>query len=108
MGVNAAIWRWTDAYDNSSKRHRLHTKMDDVHDAIMDGGTHEAQAEFDQRAFVAELEDELGPQAPDGDWLAEFYDRAVVINIPNSVAVEWLPRIYGVAKRHTLNVSAQV
>lgn len=108
MGVNAAIWRWTDAYDNSSKRHRLHTRMDDVHDEIMDGGTHVAQAEFDQRAFVVELEDELGPQTPDGDWLAELYDRAVVINMPNSVAVEWLPRIQRVANRHKLNVAAQL
>ena len=108
MGVNAAIWRWTEAYDNSSKRRRLHTKMDHVHDAIMDTGTHVAQAEFDQRAFVAELEGELGPQAPDGDWLAEFYDRAVVINMPNSVAVDWLPRIHRVAKRHSLNVAAQL
>jgi hypothetical protein len=108
VGVNAAIWRWTEAYDSVSKRSRLRTKMDDVHDAIMEGSIHVAQAEFDQRAFVADLERELGPQAPDGHWLAELYDRAVVINVPNAVAVEWLPRIYGVVKRHPLNVSAQV
>ena len=108
MSVNAAIWRWTEAYDNSSKRHRLHTKMGDVHDAIMDGGTHVAQAEFDQRAFVMDLAKDLGPPARDGDWLAEFYERAVVINMPNAVAVDWLPRIQRVANRHSLNVAAQL
>jgi hypothetical protein len=108
LGVNAAIWRWAEPYGTSSKRRRLHTKMDDVHDAIMDGGTHAAQAEFDQGSFVADLEEELGPQAPEGDWLAEFYDRSVVINMPNSVAIEWLPRIQGVANRHDLNVAAHL
>ena len=108
MGVNAAIWRWTEAYDNSSKRHRLHTKMGNVHDAIMDGDTHAAQAEFDQPSFVTDLEKELGPQAPEGDWIAEFYDKAVVINMSNSLAVEWLPRIQRVANRHKLNVVAEL
>jgi hypothetical protein len=108
LTVNAVIWRWTEAYDTSSKRHRLHTKMDDVHDAILSEGTHVAQAEFDQRAFVAELEKELGPQGPEGDWIAEYHDRAVVINMPNTVATDRIPRIHRVAQRHSLNTSAVV
>ena len=48
MSVNAAVWRWTTAYDTSSKRYRLGTRMGDVYDAIIEGDTHIAQEEFDQ------------------------------------------------------------
>ena len=107
MTVNAAIWRWTAAYDTPSRRHRLHVKMGDVYDVIIGGGTHAAQAEFDQQAFTADLRQELGPDAGQGgDWVAEHYDKAVVIHLPNAVAMERLPRIGRVAKRHSLNVSA--
>jgi hypothetical protein len=82
--------------------------MDDVHDAVMDGATHPGQAEFDQAAFVADLPPAIGPEAPEGDWNAEYYDRSVVINMPNAAAIEWLPIIYEVAKRHSLNVAAEI
>ncbi len=106
MTVNAVIWRWTEAYDTSSKRYRLHTKSGDVHDAIMAGETHVGQAEFDPHVFTSDLTQELGPGELEGEWVAEYYDRAVVINIPNAVAMERLPRIHRVAKRHSLNVYA--
>ena len=109
MTVNAAIWRWTEAYDTSSKRYRLHTKMGDVYDAIIEGATHPAQAEFDQRAFSADLRRELGPEARGGgDWVVEYYDKAVVISLPNAIAMTRLPQIERVARRHSLNVSAVV
>jgi hypothetical protein len=82
--------------------------MDDIYDAIIDDtGPHEAQAEFDQTAFIADLEAAIGPQAPDGDWLAERQDRAVVLNLPND-CFDLLPVIQRVANSHTLNVSARV
>lgn len=82
--------------------------MDDVYDVIIeDTGPHDAQADFDQEAFIAEVEVAIGPQAPDGDWLAERYERAVVLNLPND-CYDLLPRIQAVANRHALNVSAVV
>jgi hypothetical protein len=108
MSVNAAIWRWSSPYDSSSKRHRRGITMDDIYDVIIDDtGPHEAQAEFDQPAFIADLEAAIGPQAPDGDWIAEHYNRAVVLNLPNDF-FDLLPQIQRVANSHTLNVSAQI
>jgi hypothetical protein len=107
LTVNAVIWRWTEAYDTSSKRYRLRTKMDDVHDAIIDGNTHPAQAEFDQTSFTTDLAMEIGPEGPEGDWLPEYYEKAVVVCIANVDAIRLLPRIQRVANRHSLNVAAR-
>ena len=43
-----------------------------------------------------------------GTWIAEYSDRAVVINLANADAVAWLPRINRVAKRHSLTTYADV
>jgi hypothetical protein len=82
--------------------------MDNVHDAIMDGEMHPGQAEFDDVAFLADIIGVLGPEAPEGDWISERYDRAVVLNVPNAGVIELLPRIQRVANRHSLNVAAQL
>ena len=108
MTVNLVIWRWTEAYDNSSKRRRLNTKFDDVYDGLIAGDEpHPGQAEFDQGAFIEDLTSVIGPQAPEGDWLAECYERSVVINMVNVAAVDLITRARPVARRNGLNTAAR-
>jgi hypothetical protein len=81
--------------------------MDDVYDTIIDGRPpHPGQADFDQAEFVSDLEAAIGPQGPDGVWLAERYERALVLALPND-CYDLLPKIQRVANRHALNVAAR-
>lgn len=61
--------------------------------------------EADLNGFRSAIDIEFGADPEERPFVFEQYDRCVVINYPNSVRVELVPRVASIGRRFGLNSS---
>jgi hypothetical protein len=104
MSYNLLIWRWNDAYADKNRRRREGLKHGSVAAGFMHDGDHPALGEFEQEAFLAEVQ-ALFPSAgePDGPFVVEQYPKGVVFNYGAEERFRIVPILGGLAAKRGLN-----
>lgn len=105
MSWNLLLWKWSDDFDTGAKRKRAGLKFADVTGGFADDEDHPAIGPADVEPLIEALVAEFGDEVlgPDGPFILERYDHCLVLNYPDRVRFEIVPRIHEVARRLGFN-----
>lgn len=104
MSYNLLIWRWSDRYGDKNRRRREKLTHGGVAADFLRDGDHPALGEFEQEAFLAEVEGAF-PDAgqPDGPFVIERYAKGVVFNYGAGERLRVVPILGDLAANRGLN-----
>lgn len=105
MTGNLLLWRWSQDYDTPSKRKKKAVKFGDITSQFADSGDHPAIGEGDMIAFRDALDQEFGEGEENRPFVFYDHEKCAVINYPNAVRFELVPRVAGIGRRFGLNAS---
>lgn len=105
MTCNLLLWKWSDDFDNPVKRKKVKLKFNDITGEFTKSGGHPAIGVADIRAFCSAIGSEFGQNEDNRPFVFEDYGHCAVINYPNSVRFEIVPKVAAIGKRFGLNAS---
>ena len=105
MTMNLLLWAWSADYDTPAKRKKIGKKFGDIAAEFARSGDHEAFGNAQLDAFVAAIDETFGSDDSRRPFVVERYARCVVINYPNAVRFELVPKVAGVGRRFGLNAA---
>ena len=105
MTFNLLLWKWSDDFDTSSKRRKHALKMGHITEQFAKTGDHPAIGAADISSFRRAIDAEFGSNEDDRPFVFEEYGKCAVINYPNAVRFDLVPRVAGIGKRFGLNAS---
>ncbi len=105
MTWNLLLWSWSDTFDTPSKRKRAKLKFSDITSQFAQFGDHPAIGDCDVVAFRQAVDAEFGADEDNRPFVFEDYGKCVVINYPNQVRFDLVPKIAGIGRRFGLNAS---
>ncbi|WP_157082254.1 hypothetical protein [Sphingomonas pruni] len=105
MTFNLLLWKWSDDFDTPSKRRKHALKMGHVTAQFAKTGDHPAIGDADVHSFRLAIDAEFGQNEDDRPFAFEDYGKCAVINYPNAVRFDLVPRVAGIGKRFGLNAS---
>lgn len=105
MTFNLLLWKWSEDFNTPAKRKRLAVKFEHVTSQFAATGDHPAIGSADIAAFRQAIDAEFGSDEDNRPFVFEDYGKCVVINYPNAVRFDLVPRIAGTGRRFRLNAS---
>ena len=105
MTFNLLLWKWSDEFDTPSKRKKHGLKFGQITAQFAKTGNHPAIGDGDIQAFRAALDHEFGSDEANRPFVFEDYGKCAVINYPNALRFELVPKVAGIGKRVGLNAS---
>jgi hypothetical protein len=105
MTGNLLLWCWSEEYATKAKRNKKRLKFADVTGEFVSTGGHAAIGNADIEAFRVAVDEMFGADEDRRPFVFEQYERCAVINYPNAVRFELVPKIAGLGRRFGLNAS---
>jgi len=102
---NLLLWKWSDDYDTPQKRKKHKLKFSDITSAFLQTGTHPAIGDFCPSDFRAAIDENFGADEDFRPFVFEEYDHCIVINYPNAVRFQLVPKIANIGRQFGLNAS---
>lgn len=105
MTGNLLLWRWSEEYDTPSKRKKKAVKFGDITSQFVKSGDHPAIGDSDIVAFRSALDHEFGEDEDNRPFVFYDHGKCAVVNYPNVVRLELVPKVAGIGRRFGLNAS---
>lgn len=105
MTCNLLLWRWSEDFDTPAKRKKQGVKFGDITSHFASTGDHPAIGEADVTAFRAAVDDVFGSDEDNRPFVFEPYEKCAVINYPQAVRFDLVPKIADLGRRFGLNAS---
>ncbi|MBE1527365.1 hypothetical protein GGC65_001821 [Sphingopyxis sp. OAS728] len=103
MTFNLLFWKWSEEFDTPAKRKKSGIKFGSIAAQFVISGDHPAIGNGDIASFRAALDVEFGGDQDNRPFVVEDYGKCAVINYPNAVRFELVPKVAGIGKRFGLN-----
>ncbi len=103
MTMNLMLWKWSDPYNSRSKRRGL--KFLNITNAFLEEGDHPAFGVADFYGFREALRQEFGQDEAFHPFVYEQYPECAVVNYPNAIRFELVPKVASIGKIYELNSS---
>jgi hypothetical protein len=103
LTYNLLFWRWSDEYATPSKRKKI--RFEDITRGFSEWGSHPAMGVADITGFRSAIDDAFGANEDARPFVFEEHSNCVVINYPNAVRFELVPKLASIGKRFGLNAS---
>lgn len=105
MTGNLLLWRWSPEYDTPAKRKKKAVKFGDITSQFAASGDHPAIGNGTIATFREALDQEFGKDEDNRPFVFYDHGKSAVINYPNAVRFELVPRIAGIGRQFGLNAS---
>ena len=105
MTFNLLMWKWSDDYDTPAKRRKHKVKFGAITSQFAATGDHPAIGNADIPSFRKALDAEFGSDEDNRPFVFEEYGRCAVVNYPNSVRFDLVPKVADIGRRFGLNAS---
>jgi hypothetical protein len=105
MTWNLLLWRWSPEYDTPSKRKKKAVKFSEITSQFAASGDHPAIGDADISAFRIAIDQEFGEDEHNRPFVFYDHGKCAVINYPNVVRFELVPKVANIGRRFNLNAS---
>ena len=105
MTGNLLLWCWSQEYDTPSKRKKKAVKFGDITSQFATTGDHPAIGDSDIAGFRKAIDQELVENEDIRPFVFYDHGKCAVLNYPNIVRFELLPKVAVIGRRFGLNAS---
>jgi len=102
---NLLLWSWSPDYDTATKRRKKALKFSDITSQFVKSGDHPAIGAGNIIAFREAVDREFGSDEDNRPFVFYDHGKCAVVNYPNAVRFELVPKIARVGRRFGLNAS---
>ncbi len=99
------LWKWSEDYDTPAKRKKKALRFGDITAEFSSKGDHPAIGAANIDGFCRALDEQFGFDETERPFVVEPYTKCVVVNYPDSIRLEIVPRVAKIGRQFGLNAS---
>lgn len=105
MTMNLLLWKWSEEFDTQARRKARKLKFSDVTAGFLTFGDHPAIGQGEVAAFCNAIDSVFGSDEETRPFIIERYEKCAVINYPNEMRFDLVPKVAAIGKKFGLNAS---